>query len=101
MIILYVLLYIDGPEVAIDPSSPQTVSVNGLLQLNCIVRGEPSPSIKWKSGSLVVANEPLYNVPTTFPHTTVYTCVGTNNAGNIQRTAGNSITVNGMYTACT
>ena len=95
----YVLCFIlDGPEVTVNPTSPQTVSVNGLLQLNCTVSGVPTPSIQWKTGSLVVANEPLYNVPTTFPHTTIYTCVGTNDAGNIQRTAGKSITVNGMCT---
>jgi len=91
-------IVLDGPEVTIDPSSPQTVSVNDVLQLNCTVSGIPTPSLQWKNGSHVVAIKPLYNVITTFPHTTVYTCVGTNNAGNTQHITGKSITVNGMST---
>ena len=100
LLILYTCVISDGPEVAIDPSSPQTVSVNDVLQLNCTITGIPTPTLQWKNGSHVVAIKPLYNVTTTFPHTTVYTCVGTNNAGNTQRVTGKSFTVNGMYVDC-
>jgi len=82
--------------VTIDPSDSLQVVSNGTrLFLYCEAEGYPVPTIQWFSNDTLIAQQPslLYRVPTEFSHTTKYTCVGTNNAGNMKNTAKFSVTV--------
>ena len=89
-------VFTDAPRVTIDPpDSPHTVSVDTRVFLYCIAEGRPIPTIQWYKNNVLIPEQTsqLYLVPTDSPHTTKYTCEGTNNAGNIKNTARASITV--------
>jgi len=96
---MHTYLFTDAPIITIDPlQSPYTVSVGARLLLYCRGNGEPTPTVQWYSGRRKVTDiaqlfQQLYLVPTNLPGTTVYTCKGSNNAGNIQQSAEKSITV--------
>ena len=86
----------DPPSIFIDPSkSPYRVTVNSRLSLYCSAHGLPLPTVQWYvNGSAANQRPPeFYLVPTESPHTTVYTCVATNNAGNMTHTVSKNITV--------
>ena len=86
----------DAPVVTIDPpQSPYTVIIGKRLLLYCIVKGFPIPAIQWYKNSVEIPGQtlPFYLVSTSFPHTTVYTCEGKNNAGNMKNIARANITV--------
>ncbi|XP_065903803.1 basement membrane-specific heparan sulfate proteoglycan core protein-like [Dysidea avara] len=85
-----------APRVELDPAdSPHTVTVGTRLFLYCIAEGHPIPTIKWYKNNTIIPQHlgPLYPVPTNSPHTTKYTCVGTNNAGNMKNTDSASVIV--------
>ena len=66
--------------------------------LYCRARGEPIPTVQWYKGGVSFNPNPVYSqpallVPTDTPHTTVYTCVGINYAGNKKHTRFTNVTV--------
>ena len=87
--------FLDSPRVSIYPSnSLHTVSVGTRLILYCVAKGHPYPTIKWYQNDFLIPQQSqLLLVPTDFPHTTKYTCEGTNNAGNMRNNARASIVV--------
>jgi len=95
--LLFLCVYFpDTPRVSIDPSdSPHTVTVGTRVLLYCIAEGRPIPTIKWYKNNTAIPQQlgPLYPVPTDSPHTTKYTCEGTNYAGNMKNTASASVIV--------
>ena len=89
-------LNIDPPIISIDPpQSPYNVTVGSRLQLYCSAHGLPLPKVQWYINDSPINQQPpeSYLVPTVSPHNTVYTCVATNNAGNITHTVSKNITV--------
>ena len=71
------------------------MAVDERLFLYCIAEGLPIPKIQWyvNSTSTPQQSSPLYLASTDTPSTTVYTCEGKNNAGNMQNIARATITV--------
>ena len=68
------------------------------LLLYCEAYGQPVPTVQWYSNNIPAIPiaqlfQQLYSVPTDSPHTTVYTCVGRNSAGNMPRKREKSVTV--------
>ena len=63
--------------------------------LLCDAEGLPTPTVQWYKGNRAIGDlsEKIYYVPTTTPHTTVYTCVSRNKAGGEIRTVKMNITV--------
>ena len=77
---------LEPPQIIINPpSSPIRVPVGSQLPLYCVaVKGFPLPVVQWYIYSQGIPAHPLtqfyqqiYLVPTDSPHTTTYTCVGT------------------------
>ena len=61
--------------------------MGSVAAIYCIATGTPVPTAQWyKSDTAVTPIPSLFQqafiVPTDTPHTTVYTCMGTNYAGN-------------------
>jgi len=77
--------------------SPFNVNVNQQVQLNCIAKGLPLPTVQWFSNGIAVSSvgRPQVSVKaqTSYPHTAVYTCVGINEYNNKQHKRSYSITV--------
>jgi len=98
-VLKHIHLFTDAPIITIDPlQSPYTVSVGTRLLLYCRADGKPIPTVQWFSGrreanDIAQLFQQLYLVPTNIPGTRVYTCKGSNNAGNIKQSAKKSITV--------
>ena len=93
---LLLFLHTDAPRMTIDPpQSPHVVTVGDRLLLYCIAKGFPIPTIQWYKNNTLIPQQssPLYLASTDTPGTTVYTCEGKNNAGNMQNVARASITV--------
>ena len=89
-------MYLDAPRITIDPpQSPHMVNVGERLLLYCIAEGFPIPTIQWYKNYALIPQQTsqVYLASTDIPSTTVYTCEGKNNAGNIQNIAHASITV--------
>ena len=87
---------LDAPRVTIDPPhSTHVVNVEAKVILHCIAEGLPVPTIQWYKNNIPISQQSseLYLVSTDSPGTTVYTCVGKNNAGNMENTASANITV--------
>ena len=94
-LILY-MYYVDTPRISINPArSPHTVSVGNTLLLYCIAEGFPIPTIKWYKNHTLIPEQTsqVYLASTDTPGTTVYTCEGENNAGNMKNKAHANITV--------
>ena len=75
-----------------------------MAALYCMATGRPIPTVQWyKSGTAVAPIPSLFQqafvVPTDTPHTTVYTCMGTNHAGKRKHVnhANITVTVESMY----
>ena len=86
----------DPPSISIDPpQSTYRVTVGSRLPLYCSAHGLPLPTVQWYVNDSAANQQPpeIHLVPTTSPHTTVYTCVATNNAGNMTHTVNKNITV--------
>ena len=91
-------MILDAPQITIAPQSPYIIKVGDTGILYCKANGNPIPLVQWYTGNIAVnpVASPFQNyflVPTNAPHTTVYTCKGTNNAGNMKHTAHGNITV--------
>ena len=69
--------------------------VGDRLFLLCSACGLPLPKVQWYENNTLIDRQPpeLILVPTRSPHTTEYTCVASNNAGNMTHTIRRSITV--------
>ena len=94
------LLSTDAPVVTIIPSqSPYVVSVGTSLLLDCQAHAQPTPIVQWYKNGVTALNyaaqkfHQSYRVPTVAPHSTVYSCVVTNNAGNTTNTVHKNIRV--------
>ena len=97
---VYVHFVTDPPVVTIDPSqSPHVVSVGTRLIFYCHADAQPAPLVRWYKNGATALNyaaqkfHQSYSVPTVAPHSTVYSCVATNNAGNATNTVQKSITM--------
>ena len=97
-----VLIYtLEPPQIIVSPSqSPVRVTVGSHLLLVCTaVKGFPIPDVQWHSEDFPVYPLPqpyqqIYLVPTDFPHTTIYTCVGTTySQGAVTDKLGINVTV--------
>ena len=99
------LHYADAPRVTIEPlnSSPYMVDVGTKLVLHCIAEGFPVPTIQWYKNDIPIPQESseLYLASTDTPGTTMYSCEGSNNAGNMENTANANITVTVKSMYCT
>ena len=87
---------IDPPCISISPSqSPHRIIVDSILTLYCSAKGLPLPTVQWYVNGSATNQQPpeIIIVQPISPHTTVYTCVATNNAGNMTHTVSKSITV--------
>ena len=90
------MCYVDAPRISISPArSPHMVSVGKTLLLYCIAEGFPIPTIKWYKNHTVIPEQTsqVYLASTDTPGSTVYTCEGENNAGNMKNKAHANITV--------
>ena len=90
------LYYVDPPRVSINPAnSPHMIYVGKTLFLYCIAEGFPIPTIQWYKNHTSVPQQlsQVYLASTDTPGTTVYTCEGKNNAGNMENKAHANITV--------
>ena len=91
------LCHTDAPRVTIEllNSSPDMVNVGTKLVLHCIAEGFPVPTIQWYKNDILIPQESskLYLASTDVPGSTLYSCKGKNNAGNIVNTASANITV--------
>ena len=72
--------------------------VGSLATLYCRATGKPIPRVQWYKDDTTVKPissllEQTFIVPTNMPHTTVYTCKGTNYIENVKYTRSASITV--------
>ena len=71
------------------------VNVGTKLVLYCTAEGFPIPTIQWykNNASIPQQSSPFYLASTDTPGTTVYTCEGRNNAGNMENAASANIIV--------
>ena len=71
------------------------VNVKEQLILYCIAEGLPTPKIQWYKNNVSIPRQPspVHLASTRVPGTTVYTCEGRNNAGNMENIVRASITV--------
>ena len=91
----YVII-IDAPRVSIyPPQSQHTVGVGERLLLYCTAEGLPIPTIQWYKNNVVIPGQSSrsYLAPTHHVGSTVYTCEGKNNAGNMEKIGRANITV--------
>ena len=77
----------DAPRVMITPSSPHTVVVGNLLRINCSAIGLPIPTVQWFRNGVAVTPLALKSLQYSeaqvrTQQNVVFTCAGTNYAGN-------------------
>ena len=89
---------VDPPFVSIANGSPYMTSVGSLAILYCRAIANPIPRVQWYKDNTTVnpissSHQQTFIVPTNMPHTTVYTCKGTNYIENVKYTRSASITV--------
>ena len=75
--------FTDAPILTLLPNhSPYYIDVDDKVQLKCIAEGLPLPTVQWFSNGIAVSSvgqpQASVTVPTSYPHTTVYTCEGIN-----------------------
>ena len=92
------LISIDPPLVSIANESPYMTNVDSLAILYCRATGNPIPRVQWYKDDTAVnpissSFQQTLIVPTDMPHTTVYTCKGTNYIGNMKHTGSAGVTV--------
>ena len=84
--------------------SPYTIHVGDQASLWCRAQGLPAPTVHWYKDNVAISHsadlllQVLY-IPTKAPHTTVYTCIARNTAGEVNQTTNTTVLVNvcGMY----
>jgi len=89
-------MYTDAPRISIYPQkSHYKVILGTKLFLYCIAKGLPTPTIQWYENNTLIPQQTavLHEVLTDASHVTLYSCEGTNNDGNIKKTARANITV--------
>ena len=96
--IVILLISIDPPIVSIANKSPHMTNVGSLATLSCRATGNPIPRVQWYKDDTAVnpislSFQQTLIIPTDMPHTTVYTCKGTNYIGNMKHTRSANITV--------
>ena len=96
--IIILLISIDPPVVSIANESPYMTNMGSLAVLYCRAAGNPIPRVQWYKDDTTInpISSPFQQtliVPTDMPHTTVYTCKGTNYIGNMKYTRSVDITV--------
>ena len=89
---------LDAPVVSIPNESPYIINVGGVATLYCVATGRPTPTVQWYNSDTVVTPIPslyqeIFIAPTDTPHTTNYTCIGINYAGNRKHMNSATITV--------
>ena len=89
---------LDVPGITISPPSPHRVGIGDFVLFLCSAKGVPTPTVQWFLGDKAIKefaalSVQVYYVPTTSPHTTVYTCVSRNTVGGEIRTVKANITV--------
>ena len=94
-------------DIEITPQSPHSVDVDDSLTIWCTALGLSSPTVQWYKGDKPVTPhaDPYvqsFKVPTSYPRTTVYTCVASKFTGNINHTITVNfvVTVKGTATFC-
>ena len=90
------MYHIDAPTISINPAeSRHMVFVGDTLLLYCIAEGFPIPTIQWYKNHTLIPKQTsqVYLASTDTPGTTVYTCEGENNAGNMENKAYADINV--------
>ena len=92
----------DAPILTLLPGqSPYHVNINQQVQLTCIAKGSPQPTVQWFSNGIAVSSvgQPQVSVTaqTSYPHSAVYTCVGKNRINNLKhkKTADIKVIVGG------
>ena len=86
----------DVPRVTINLTrSPYVVNIGTKLVLYCTAEGLPIPTIQWYKNNISIPQQssPFYLASTDTPGTTVYTCEGRNNAGNMENVASTNVIV--------
>ena len=89
---------VDPPFVTIANESPYMINMRSLALLYCRAIGKPIPQVQWYKDDTAVnpissSFQQTFIVPTNTPHTTVYTCKGTNYIENMKHTISANITV--------
>ena len=89
---------VDPPFVSIANKSSYVINVSSLAILYCMAMGKPIPQVQWYKDDTTVnpisaSFQQTFIVPTDLPHTTVYTCKGTNYIKNVKYTRSANITV--------
>ena len=92
------LIFIDPPFVLIENESPYMTNVGSLAVLYCRATGNPIPRVQWYKDDTAVNPvstpfQQVFIVPTDMPHTTVFTCKGTNYIENMKHTRSANVTV--------
>ena len=72
--------------------------MGSLAILYCTATGRPIPTVQWYKNDTAVTPIPLpyqqtFIVPTVYPPTTVYTCIGMNSPGNRKCMKSANITI--------
>lgn len=76
--------YVHIIDIQIIPQSPYSVFVNQTGTVFCTAVGLSTPTVQWYKNNTVVnpdhsgQNFQDFKVPTSYPHTTVYTCIARN-----------------------
>ena len=91
-------MYTDPPILTFVPGdSPDHVNVNQHVEVSCIAKGLPLPTVQWFSNGIAVSSigqpQVSVTVQTSYPHTAVYTCVGINKINKMEHKINASITV--------
>ena len=96
--IYYFSIHLDAPHVSIISKSPYLINAGSLGVLFCRASGKPTPTVQWYKNDISINHIASYFqqallIPNNTKHTTVYTCIGKNYAGNKKHVGFANITV--------
>ena len=97
-IILIAVIICYSCRSSIANESPYMTTVGSLAILYCRATAKPPPRVQWYKDNTIVtlissSFQQTFIIPTNMPHTTVYTCKGTNYIKNVKYTRSVNITV--------